>query len=116
MRGKTGVARLALLTGAPVIPVAMWGPEQVFDPRTSRLVLRPRTPVSVTTGDPVDLSRWQGATPTRAVLDEMTDAILTDIAGLLAGLRGGTPPPLFRPPDRDPANPAGAPTSPAVGE
>jgi 1-acyl-sn-glycerol-3-phosphate acyltransferase len=114
MRGKTGVARLALLTGAPVVPVAMWGPERIFDPRTSRFVPRPRTPVSVTAGDPVDLSRWQGATPTRAVLDEMTDAVLTDIAGLLARLRGGTPPPLFRPPDHGPAT--GAPASPAVNE
>jgi 1-acyl-sn-glycerol-3-phosphate acyltransferase len=128
MRGKTGVARLALLTGAPVIPVAMWGPERVFDPRTSRLVLRPRTPVSVTAGDPVDLSRWQGVTPDRAILDEMTDVIMTDIADLLAGLRGGTPPPLHRPPDRTPRTaadastpagasaPAGVPTSPAVDE
>ena len=115
MRGKTGVARLALLTGAPVIPVAMWGPERVFDPRTQKLVLRPRTPVSVTAGDPVDLSRWRDAAPTKAVLDEMTDAVLTEIAHLLAGLRGGTPPPLYRPPDRGAAA-AGAPTSPAVGE
>ncbi len=34
MKGKTGAARLALATGAPVIPVAMWGPERIFDPRT----------------------------------------------------------------------------------
>ena len=43
MKGKTGAARLALATGAPVIPVAMWGPEQMFNPRTARLGLRPRT-------------------------------------------------------------------------
>jgi 1-acyl-sn-glycerol-3-phosphate acyltransferase len=101
MRGKTGAARLALATGVPVIPVAMWGPQQVFDPRTQKLVLKPRAPVSVTAGPPVDLSRWRDATPTRAVLDEMTDAILLDIQDLLVGLRGGTPPPeLFDPPHR----------------
>jgi 1-acyl-sn-glycerol-3-phosphate acyltransferase len=114
MRGKTGAARLALVTGAPVVPVAMWGPQRVFDPRTQRLVLRPRMPVQVTVGPPVDLSQWQGATPTRAVLDEMTDAILLSIRDLLAGLRGGTPPPLYelpsRPPRPDPpANPVPAP-------
>jgi 1-acyl-sn-glycerol-3-phosphate acyltransferase len=99
MRGKTGAARLALVTGAPVVPVAMWGPQQVFDPRTQRLVFKPRVPVTVTAGKPVDLSRWQGAAPTREVLDEMTDAILLDIRELLAVVRGETPPPqLFEPP------------------
>ena len=32
MRGKTGAARLWLATGAPVIPVAMWGPQRVVRP------------------------------------------------------------------------------------
>jgi 1-acyl-sn-glycerol-3-phosphate acyltransferase len=101
MRGKTGAARLALITGAPVIPVAMWGAQQVFDPRTQKLVLTPRQPVSVTAGPPVDLARWQGAEPTREVLDEITDAILLDIRALLAGLRGETPPDeLFTAPAR----------------
>jgi 1-acyl-sn-glycerol-3-phosphate acyltransferase len=92
MRGKTGAARLALLTGAPVVPVANWGAENIFDPRTSKLRFRPRTPVVVTAGKPVDLSKWQGATPTRAVLDEMTEAIMHDISVLLGEVRGETPP------------------------
>ncbi|WP_433297118.1 lysophospholipid acyltransferase family protein [Actinoplanes sp. CA-030573] len=92
MRGKTGAARLALLTGAPVIPMANWGAQTVFDPRTSKLKIRMRTPVSVIAGDPVDLSRWSGAQPTRAVLDQMTDKIMLDIQDLLVELRGGTPP------------------------
>jgi 1-acyl-sn-glycerol-3-phosphate acyltransferase len=95
MRGKTGAARLALVTGAPVIPIANWGAERVFDPRTNRLKFRPRNPVSVTAGKPVDLSRWAGETPTRAVLDQMTDAIMLDIRDLLTQLREGDPPPLY---------------------
>jgi 1-acyl-sn-glycerol-3-phosphate acyltransferase len=97
MRGKTGAARLALVTGAPVIPIANWGAERVFDPRTKRLKFRPRTPVSVTAGKPVDLSRWAGETPGRAVLDQMTDAIMLDIRDLLTELREGDPPPLYDP-------------------
>ena len=100
MRGKTGAARLALVTGAPVIPIANWGAQQVFDPRTNKLKLRLRTPVSVTTGEPVDLSRWAGETPSRAVLDQMTDAIMLEIRDLLAQLREGDPPPLYDPPAR----------------
>lgn len=98
MRGKTGVARLALATGAPVIPVVMWGPEKIFDPRTKRLNLRPRVPVTVVAGPPVDLSRWAGGTHSRAVLDEMTDVIMLRLRDMLAEIRGGTPPPLWSAP------------------
>jgi 1-acyl-sn-glycerol-3-phosphate acyltransferase len=41
MRGKTGAARLALITGAPVIPIANWGAERVFDPRTQQAQAAP---------------------------------------------------------------------------
>ena len=105
MRGKTGAARLALATGAPVIPIANWGPERLFDPRTNRLRLRPRVPVTVTAGNPVDLSRWLGEVPSRTVLEEMTEAIMLDIRDLVGEIRGGTPPPIYRPPTR-PVGPA----------
>ncbi|PWU45256.1 1-acyl-sn-glycerol-3-phosphate acyltransferase [Micromonospora globispora] len=98
MKGKTGAARLALATGAPVIPVAMWGPEKMFDPRTARFNLRPRIPVTVVAGPPIDLSRWAGATPTRATLEEMTDTIMLRLRDLVAEIRGGTPPPLWERP------------------
>ncbi|MGC1212362.1 MAG: lysophospholipid acyltransferase family protein [Micromonospora sp.] len=100
MKGKTGAARLALATGAPVIPLAMWGPERMFDPRTARFNLRPRIPVTVVAGPPIDLSRWAGATPTRAILEEMTDTIMLRLRDLVAEIRGGTPPPLWERPAR----------------
>ncbi|MFC4145558.1 lysophospholipid acyltransferase family protein [Micromonospora mangrovi] len=100
MKGKTGAARLALATGAPVIPVAMWGPERMFDPRTNRFDVRPRIPVTVVAGEPVDLERWRGATPTRAILEEMTDAIMLRLRDLVGEIRGGTPPPLWERPAR----------------
>ncbi|MEU8298181.1 lysophospholipid acyltransferase family protein [Micromonospora sp. NPDC048909] len=100
MKGKTGAARLALATGAPVVPVAMWGPERIFDPRTARLSLRPRIPVTVVAGPPVDLSRWAGASPNRVTLEEMTDAIMLQLRDMLAEIRGGTPPPLWERPGR----------------
>jgi 1-acyl-sn-glycerol-3-phosphate acyltransferase len=97
MRGKTGAARLALATGAPVIPIAMWGPERMFDPRTAKLNLRPRIPVSVVAGPPVDLSRWAGASPTKPVLDEITGEIMLRLRDQLAEIRDGTPPPIWSP-------------------
>jgi 1-acyl-sn-glycerol-3-phosphate acyltransferase len=97
MRGKTGVARLALLTGAPVIPIVMWGPQRIFDPRTKKLRPRPRTPVTVIAGPPLDLSKWEGAVATSATLHEMTDAIMLHLRDMLVEIRGGTPPPLWSP-------------------
>ncbi|WP_051799471.1 lysophospholipid acyltransferase family protein [Catenuloplanes japonicus] len=96
MHGKTGAARVALLTGAPVIPVAQWGAHEVFDPRDNRLRLRPRTPVTVVAGPPVDLSWWAGAEPTREVLDQVTEAMMLRIRDLLAEIRGGAAPPLWQ--------------------
>ena len=95
MRGKTGAARLALVTGAPVVPLANWGAETVFDPRTNRLKVHPRTPVSVAAGKPIDLSRWAGANPSRAVLEQMTEAIMLDIRDLTGEVRHAPPPPLY---------------------
>jgi 1-acyl-sn-glycerol-3-phosphate acyltransferase len=99
MRGKTGAARLALTTGAPVVPIAAWGPQVIFDPRTNRLKLR-RTPVTVTAGPAIDLSHWAGATPSKPVLDDMTEAIMLGVRDLLAGIRDGEPPALYERPAR----------------
>jgi 1-acyl-sn-glycerol-3-phosphate acyltransferase len=95
MHGKTGAARLALVTGAPVVPVANWGADTVFDPRTNKLKIHPRTPVTVTAGRPIDLSRWAGSAPSRAVLEQMTEAIMLDIRDLIGEVRHAPPPPLY---------------------
>jgi 1-acyl-sn-glycerol-3-phosphate acyltransferase len=86
-RGKTGVARLFLQTGAPVVPIVTWGPQRVFDPRTKKLRLR-RTPVTVVAGPPLDLSRWTDAQPTAANLYAITDEVMIALRDLLAEVRG----------------------------
>lgn len=96
MKSKTGVARLALATGAPVVPIAQWGPQALFDPRTKKLRIR-RVPVAVWAGPPVDLTKWAGAEPTRAVLDEVTDEIMNNVAAIVGEIRGEAPPPLYDP-------------------
>jgi 1-acyl-sn-glycerol-3-phosphate acyltransferase len=82
-RGKTGVARLWLTTGAPVIPIANWGAQEIYDPRTRRLRVRPRTPVSVVAGPPIDLSAFAGAPATGATLQQITDVIMDRLRGML---------------------------------
>jgi 1-acyl-sn-glycerol-3-phosphate acyltransferase len=110
MKGKTGAARLALTTGAPVIPIVMDGPQAMFDPRTGKVGLRPRIPVRVTAGPPVDLAKWAGSAPTRPTLDAMTEEIMLRLREMLAEMRGVTdPPPLWSPPRKS----GGAPVTPS---
>ncbi len=92
MVGKTGVARLALTTGAPVIPVAHWGAQVILPYGSTKPRLIPRHLVRMLAGPPVDLSAYAGRPLGREVLRAATDAVMTDITGLLAQLRGKSPP------------------------
>ena len=60
MVAKTGVARLALATGAPVIPVAHWGAQDILPYGSKKVKLLPRKTVRTVAGPPVDLSEWAG--------------------------------------------------------
>ncbi|MDX6224620.1 MAG: hypothetical protein QOE64_996 [Frankiales bacterium] len=103
MVAKTGVARLALETGAPVIPIAHWGAQDVLAPYGKRFRLLPRKTIRALVGAPVDLSRWEGAEPTAQVLREVTDEIMRQVTLLLAELRGEPAPaaPYQRPTQLD---------------
>ena len=57
--------------------------------------LLPRKTVQVVAGPPVDLSEFAGQPLTNQVLRAATDKIMTDVAALLGGLRGLTPPAEF---------------------
>jgi len=88
MVGKTGAARIALSTNAPVIPVAQWGPQQLLAPYAARPRLFPRKTMVVKAGDPVDLDDLRAREPTPEVLREATERIMADITGLLEDIRG----------------------------
>ena len=75
LTGKTGAARLAAKTGAPVIPIGLWGSEQVW-PRSSRfpdmarLVRPPR--VSVSVGSPVPVAGLDAVTDTERIMEAIS--------------------------------------------
>ena len=92
MAAKTGVARLALATGAPVVPVARWGTQNVLPYGSKRPKVWPRQTVRTVAGPPVDLSEWAGKQTSAKALRAATDAIMTDVTALLAALRGEQPP------------------------
>ncbi len=87
LRGKTGAARLAARTGAPVVPLAVWNTETVW-PRSSRLphltrVLSPPT-VRVRVGTPVEglgLRRGDARRDTETIMAAIS-ALLPDEARL----------------------------------
>lgn len=90
MEGKTGAARVALLTRAPVVPVAQWGANEAMPPyaKEKKLRLFPRKTLKVLAGPPVDLSAYYGQEPTAEVLRAATEEIMAAITALLAELRG----------------------------
>nr|BFE82967.1 hypothetical protein GCM10020093_055680 [Planobispora longispora] len=92
MEGKTGVARLALQTGVPVIPVAHWGAQEILPYGEKRPRLLPRKTFRVLVGPPVDLSKYDGLPLQADVLREATADIMAAITALLAELREEKPP------------------------
>jgi putative phosphoserine phosphatase / 1-acylglycerol-3-phosphate O-acyltransferase len=77
LRGRWGVARLAAMTRAPVIPIALWGTERVW-PRNARLpridpLRRPR--VSVRIGPPVALTYDDQDTDTKRIMSAIMDLL-----------------------------------------
>jgi 1-acyl-sn-glycerol-3-phosphate acyltransferase len=89
MLAKTGVARLALLSGAPVVPVAQWGAEEILDSyRTKGLHLLPRHTMHIVAGPPIDLSAYAGKELTAEVLRAATDDVMKGITRLVEDLRG----------------------------
>ena len=72
-RGKTGVARLALEAGVPVIPVAMIGTDKAQP--TGKIIPKVMR-IGVRFGEPIDFSRYAGMEGDRHVLRAMTDEIM----------------------------------------
>jgi putative phosphoserine phosphatase/1-acylglycerol-3-phosphate O-acyltransferase len=75
LKGRWGAARLATLTGAPVIPVGLWGTEKVW-PRSSRLpnVLNVTSPptVRIRVGKPVSLAHKSLQRDTTKIMSAIT--------------------------------------------
>jgi 1-acyl-sn-glycerol-3-phosphate acyltransferase len=79
-RGKTGVARMALESGAVVIPCAMVNTAVIQPPGRLFPKLRPRPGVRV--GKPLDFSRYEGMSGDRFVERSMTDEIMYELMQL----------------------------------
>lgn len=88
MRAKTGIARLAILTKAPVIPCAQWGAQRILPAYSKKIKLFPRARVQVTAGKPLEFSKWYGRAEDPIALEEATAYVMRAITDLLEQLRG----------------------------
>ncbi|HEU4360301.1 MAG TPA: lysophospholipid acyltransferase family protein [Mycobacterium sp.] len=75
-KGKTGLARLALHTGVPVIPVVMVGTD-VVNPPGSKMLRFGR--VTVRLGRPMDFSRFDGMAGSRFIERAVTDEVIYEL-------------------------------------
>lgn len=100
MRSRTGVARLALSSDVPVIPVARDGSQELYDHYRRRFRPLPRKRVDYLAGPPVDLSAYRGRPLDAALLREVTDLIMGAVRDNLAELRGTPAPSAFHRTDR----------------
>ena len=78
-RGKTGVARLAIESGVPVVPVAMIGTDKAQPIGT---VIPKPTRIGIVIGEPLDFSRYAGMSTDRFVLRSVTDEIMYALMAL----------------------------------
>ena len=92
MVAKTGVARLALTTRAPVVPVAQWGPQLLLHRYEKLLRPFPRKTLTIVAGPPVDLSDLYDRPQDTATLREATERVMAAVTALLSDIRGEEPP------------------------
>jgi len=91
MVGKSGAARIALATGAPVVPIGQWGAQELLAPYAKRPDLFPRKLITMKVGDPVDLADLVGDQSSAAV-SQATARIMAAVTALVEDVRGGTAP------------------------
>jgi 1-acyl-sn-glycerol-3-phosphate acyltransferase len=92
MVARTGAARLALETGAEVYPVAQWGAHLLLAPYAKKPDLFPRKPMTVIAGPAINLDDLRGKPIDTEVLRAATDRIMATLTGMVAEIRGETPP------------------------
>lgn len=79
-RGHTGPARLALRTGAPIVPVGIRGSRAVMPPDAK--VPHPFLPVEIHLGKPISVDRYRDRADDRLVLRQIIDEVMFEIREL----------------------------------
>lgn len=79
-RGHTGVARISLISGAPVIPVGMIG---TYDILPRKAVMPKFQKAGIKIGKPMDFSMHAGQENDRELVQKLTDRVMDEIGKLI---------------------------------
>ena len=90
MRGKTGIARLTLASGVPVIPLAVWGSAPVWQ-RNGKRNLKFGRPIWVKAGPPLDFSEFEDEQGDPKVVRQVTDQVMAELSVLVEDVRARYP-------------------------
>lgn len=90
MEGKTGVVRLALAAGLPVIPMASWGSAAVWQ-KSGPGSLRPRRPVWVKVGEPVAMTGGRELIDDHDAVRALTAQVMAALTDLVVDLKARYP-------------------------
>jgi 1-acyl-sn-glycerol-3-phosphate acyltransferase len=85
---KSGTARLALGSGVPLIPCAVWGTQNVWPKNYAKNFWPPRQEILVRIGEPMAVS---GEPDSPEAWKEVSGAVMDEIAVLVAGLKPALP-------------------------
>jgi 1-acyl-sn-glycerol-3-phosphate acyltransferase len=88
--GKTGAVRLALATGAPVVPLASWGSQAVWQ-KSGKGSLKFGRPVWVKAGPPIDFGPRAAEVDDGVALREMTAQLMGVLTAMAVDLRDRYP-------------------------
>lgn len=100
MRGHLGAARLALATGAPLLPIATWGGRALWPVGSPFPRPRPGRRVEMLVGEPMTVARREDETVQQAA-QRLTEQLMAEIAVLQGRLRGQEPPAVLHDGRRD---------------
>lgn len=91
MKAKTGIARIALEAGVPVMPLAVWGPHKFMPRRGEKKDLSFARPMMVKAAPPIDLSAYADRKDDPRALREATDQVMDELSRLTSELRARYP-------------------------
>ena len=89
MKGKTGIARLALTADVPVVPMAVWGSAPIW--QKGKRDLKFGRPIWVKAGPPLDFSEDEEHRDDPGVVRRVTDSVMAEISLLVDDLRARYP-------------------------
>lgn len=73
---KTGAARMAIETGAPLIPMTVWGTQRIWTKGRPRNFSKRGVPVSIVVGEPIEVQPSDDPVKVTAVLAERLQELL----------------------------------------